>query len=380
MEILTAMKKKTKKPLTTKQKWIMGISIALLTGSLYLFINWINKPIPNWRTTLSFDHNRYLVTVDQTYKQHKSSQDYYFLIQIFDFKKNQFLKEIKVDIPEGEDYRSKYLGYGNRYIWFKSPELTALDMLSPDHKELSFAEIKKRIFRKNPGLFTDIIETGIVGEYLTVTNQNGDEFYLNTETFVVIKESPESLREANQKAYSVFQQLPDLIGGDMYASSRSCSKTIDEFTYELKLIDESNRMQFSVFRKSATETAEITVTATDSTQVAIQYGDDFAAVNQTIEKPLEEMRLTSLKFLNALGIAFKNNILVFRYQKSLGRTSDWYIAWFDLKTKSIVKEFPLASKGLNIETEFEELTHWTSLDGKYAFFTIENKAPVRIRL
>lgn len=374
------MKKKTNKALTTKQKWMIGIFMVLLSGGFLLFTNWVSRPTPNWRTTMSFDHDRYLVTVDKTYHQYKSSKDDYFLIQTFDFEKNQFLKEIKVDIPEGEDYRSEYLGFGSRYIWFKSPELTALDMLSADHKELSFAEIKKRICRKNPQLFTDIIETGIEGEYLTVSNQNGDRFYLNMETFAVIKESPESLYNANQKAYSVFQQLPDLTGGDMYSMSSNSSKTIEKFTYELKLIDESNPMQFSVFRKPASESEKITVTATDSTQVAIQNGDEFMTVNQSLEKSPEEIRLTPLKFLNALGLGFKTDLLVFRYQKSLGKTSDWYIAWFDLKTKSIVKEFSLASKGLKVETEFEYLNHWVSIDGKWAFFAIENKVPVRIKL
>src|SRR5215204_471184 len=112
------MKKKTNKALTTKQKWMIGIFIVLLSGGLFLFINWISKPEPNWRTTMSFDGNRYLVTVDKTYYQSKNSKDDYFLIQIFDFKKNEFLKEIKVDIPEEDEYRSTYLGFGHRYIWF----------------------------------------------------------------------------------------------------------------------------------------------------------------------------------------------------------------------------------------------------------------------
>jgi hypothetical protein len=84
--------------------------------------------------------------------------------------------------------------------------------------------------------------------------------------------------------------------------------------------------------------------------------------------------------MNAISLGISNNRFVFRYQKSVDRMAPWYLAWFDLKTNSVIKEVNLASLGMVIKTPMEAISHAVSLDGKWAFFMIANKKPIRFKL
>lgn len=372
------MKPLTKKPLTTKGKWILAITILLLTAIAIGFIYWTSIKLPSWKYVQSFQNNRFLTSVDKTSKHYKSSQEDFFLIHTFDFNTNEYSKVIKIPIENGMAYQSEYMGYSDRYIWLTTPKWTAVDMLSPNHPVLDFEALKKRICSKNPMQFTDVIELAKVENYLKATNQNGDQFFVNLETFVVNKTAPTPYYDTYHKAYSVLDNLPLFIDGSDFSGSFSCVATVDQIDYTLKPIDGNNSLKYSFFSSPNNGPDQISVTVTDSTQAAIQNGTEVTPVPQT--QAVEETRLTDLSFINAVGLGVYKNKFVFRYQKTVDKLSPWYLAWFDLKTKSITKEVNLETKGLKQENTFEYLTHWVSVDGNWAFFTIDQKKPVRIKL
>ncbi len=373
------MSKKQKKPATKKQKLFIILGCMALMAAVMIVLNFVSAKEPKWKYAHSFDNNRYLVCVDKTFKQYKtSSKEYFYLIHIYDFQTNDYLDQIKIPIAEGQDYRSEFMGYSSRYVWLTAPDWTAVDMLSKDKKVLDFAAIKKLICAKNPA-FRDVVEIGKAEDYLKVTNQEGDEYYLNLETFATTKISPEP-HYAYHKEYTILQELPKTFNGDEYSTERDYSITLDKTNYLLRVADENNPLKFSFYSKPATGPEKIAISVTDSTQAVIQDGTEIKPVPQTPLDTVKETSLTSKTFVNAIALGVNNNRFVFRYQKTVGSMSPWYLAWFDLKTKSIVKEINLETKGVKIETQSEYFTSWVSIDGKWAFFGIENKVPVRVKL
>src|SRR3989338_1022290 len=376
------MKPLLKKPLTTKRKWMLAITTLLATGVAIGFIYWASAKEPTWKYVQSFQNNRYLTAVDKTYKRYKGRQDDFFLIHIFDFNTNKYNKAIKIPIPDGMVYRSEYMGYSDRYIWLKMPEFTAVDMLSPNHEILDFTALKKRICSKNPNEFKDVIELAFVEEYLKATNQNGDQFFVNLETFGTTKTAPVPYYDAYHKAWSVPEQLSIFLNGSGYAGNYHCEATVGNTDYNLKPVDENNPIKRSFFSSPNNGPDEISMTLVDSSQAIIQDGSMTVSIPQELTPAavIEETRLTDLTFINAVGLGVVNNRFVFRYQKAMDRMAPWYLGWFDLKTNSVIKEVNLASKGMIIETPQEELSHRVSADGKWAFLIIGQKKPIRIQL
>ena len=374
------MKPLTKKKLTNRGKWLLAITALLGVAVAIGFIYWTSISFPTWKYAQSFQNNRFLTSVDKASKHYKSSQEDFFLIHTFDFNTNKYNDVIKIPIEDGMASQSEYKGYSDRYIWLTTPKWTAVDMLSPKHKTLGFDALKKLICGKNPKQFTDVIELAKVENYLKATNQNGDQFFVNLETFATTQTAPVPYYDAYHKEYSIIDQLPLFITGSGYGENYHCKATVGNTDYNLKPIDEANPIKRSFFSSPNNGPDQISVTVTDSTQAAIQNGTVITPVPQTGAVAVEETRLTELSFINAVGLGVYNNKFVFRYQKTVDAMSTWYLAWFDLKTKSVTKEVNLETKGLKVENGFEVLTHWVSIDGKWAFFTIDKKTPVRIQL
>ncbi len=374
------MKPQNKKPLTTKRKLLIFIAPILIMGVVLVIINRVITKEPTWKYALSFQNNQLLVSVDKTYKQYKNSKEDFFLIHIYDFKTHAYKDKITVPIQEGMDHQSELLGYSDRYIWLTTPSLTAVDMFSPDHQILDFNALKKRICAKNRQQFKDVIELAKVESYLKATNQEGDAFFVNIETFAATQTPPEPFYDFYHKDFTILGELRQYINGNSYPGNIESVATVGSIDYILKPIDETNPLKRSFFSSPNTGPQKITVTVNDSTQAAIQNGAIITTVPQTPAVQKEETRLTGLSFIHAEGLGICNNQFVFRYQKTVISTSPWYLAWFDLKTKTITKEINLESKGLKLELPSDYLKHWVSIDGKWAFFAIENKVPVRIRL
>ncbi|MES2555398.1 MAG: hypothetical protein V4604_04560 [Bacteroidota bacterium] len=376
------MKPLVKKPLTAKNKWLLVITTILAVGVIIGFMYWTSIKAPTWKYVQSFQDNRYLTCVDKTFKKYKNSQEDFFLIHTYDFNTNKYNDAIKVPIPEGLASQSEYIGYSDRYIWISNPYLTAVDMLSPTHEVLDFDALKKRICSKNPGDFKDLLDLKVVEEYMKATNQNGDQFFVNIETFSTSQTPPVPYYDAHHKIYSVTDQLPLFLPGSDYSERYHCEATLGNIDYNLKPIDENNPIKCSFFSSPNNGPDQIKVTLTDSSRAAIQDGTTtvITPIPQTQAVAPEETRLTDQSFINAIGLGIVNNRFVFRFQKSIDRQSPWYLGWFDLKTKSVIKEVNLASKGMVIETPQQELFHRVSLDGKWAFFTIDQKKPIRIQL
>jgi len=372
------MKKSKKKPPTKKQKLMILLGGIVFAGIIIVVINLFSYTEPTWKYAQSFENDRYMVCVEKGYKQYKTNREDFFTIHIYDFQTNDYQDQLKIPIPDGQENRSEYLGYSNRYVWLKAPDLMVVDMLSKDKKMLDFVAVKKLICAKNPE-FRDVIEIGKAEDHLKVTNQEGDEYYLNLETFATSKNPPKPYYSYH-KEYTILEELPKTFNGDEYATEKDYSITIDKTTYLFHEVGDNHSLKFSFYSRPANGPEKITVTVTDATQAFIQDGAEFQPIPQTQIEVVKETSLTSKSFLNAFAFGVSNNRFVFRYQKTVGSTSPWYLAWFDLKTNSIVKEINLETKGIKIETQSEYLTSWVSIDGKWAFFGIQDKVPVRIRM
>lgn len=374
------MKPLKKKPLSTKGKWMLAITTLLAVGATIGFIYWISSKEPSWKYVQSFQNNRFLTSVDKTSKRYKSSQEDFFLIHIYDFNTNTYNEALKVSIENGMANQSEYKGYSDRYIWLTTPQWTAVDMRSADHSILDFATLKKRICGKNPQQFKDVIELAEVEGYLKATNQNGDAFFVNLETFATTQTAPKPFYDVYHKDYSILDQLPLFTIGSYYSENFHFVATVNQTDYDLQPINENNPIKRSLFSSPNNGPDQISVTVTDSTQAVIQNGTVITPVPQTQAVEQEKTRLTDRSFINAIGIAVTNNRFVFRYQKSVDRMAPWYLAWFDLKTNSVIKEVNLAAEGMVIETSLDEISHAVSLDEKWVFFMIANKKPVRFKL
>lgn len=374
------MKSITKKQLSTKGKWMLAITTLLAIGAAIGFIYWTSIKEPSWKYVQSFQNNRFLTSVDKTSKRYKSSQEDFFLIHTYDFTTNTYKEVVKIQIDDNMAFQSEYKGYSDRYIWLTTPQWTAVDMRSADHTILDFATLKKRICGKNPQQFTDVIELFKSEGYLKATNQNGDAFFVNLETFATTQTAPVPFYDVYHKEYSILDHLPSFLTGSSFSGNYTCAATVDKTDYFLKPIDPNNSMKRSFFSSPNNGPEQISITVTDSTQAVIQNGTEITPIAQTPVADQVETRLTKLSFINAVGIGISNNRFVFRYQKSVDRMAPWYLAWFDLKTNSVIKEVNLASKGLVIETPMEAISHAVSLDGKWVFFMIANKKPIRFKL
>lgn len=372
------MQKTQKTPLSTKQKIIVFSSVFLIGITVLSLILWASKKEPTWSYAQSFGNNRLLVCVDKTYKQHKSSKEDFFLIHIYDFQTNDYREAIKVAIADGQDFNSEVLGFSEKYIWLKASDFTAVEIRTGSI--LDFAALKKRICSKNPALFKDVIEMAKVGDYLKATNQEGDEFFLNVETFEVSKDGPKPLYGAFHKQFTVLTELPRLTNDPWYHYQDKSKITLGNTDYVLKPVYEGNRLKRSFFSSMNDGEEEITVSVTDSTQMAIWNGEKVSTLPQEKQPATTEKRLTDQTFINAVGIGIAKNCFVFRYQKKVDPMSAWYMAWFDLKTNSVVREINLETKALKLEENTEFLNHWVSLDGKWVFFAIRERAPVRMKL
>ncbi|HLP53986.1 MAG TPA: hypothetical protein VK151_03120 [Fluviicola sp.] len=373
------MKPFVKKPLTARNKWLLGVTALMAAAVAIGFVYWTSIKEPSWKYVQSFENGRYLTSVDKTFKRAKTTQEDFFLIHIYDFNTNVYQEAVKVPIQKDMAHQAEYKGYSERYIWLTTPEFTAVDMLSPNHEILDFEALKKRICSKNSSDFKDVIELAIVEEYLKATNQNGDQFFVNVETFATTKTAPKPYYEVYHKAWSITPQLPVFLTGSDYSENYYCEATVGNMDYVLKPADENNPIKRSFFSSPHNGPDKISITATDSTQIAVQNGTVITTVNQAPAVKVEK-RLTEKTFINAVGLGVSNNRFVFRYQKSVDRQSPWFLTWFDLKTASVIKEIDLSTEGIVIEKPQEELSHHVSPDGKWAFFTIDQKKPVRIRL
>jgi len=374
------MKSFKKKPLSTKGKWLISFTTLLAVGATIGFIYWISSKEPSWKYVQSFQNNRFLTSVDKTSKRYKSTQEDFFLIHIYDFKTNEYNDALKVPIENGMAYQSEYKGYSDRYIWLTTPQWTAVDMHSADHTILDFATLKKRICGKNPQQFKDVIELAEVEGYLKATNQNGDEFFVNLETFATTQTAPTPFYDVYHKDYSILDQLPLFTTGSYYSENFHFIATVNQTDYDFQPINENNPIKRSLFSSPNNGPDQISVTVTDSTQAVIQNGTVITPVPQTQTVEQVKTRLTDRSFINAVGIGVSNNRFVFRYQKAVDKMAPWYLAWFDLKTNSVIKEVNLATEGIVIETSMDEISHAVSLDGKWVFFMIATKKPVRFKL
>lgn len=374
------MKPRTKKTISNRGKWMLTITALLAIGVTFAVIYWTSQREPSWKYVQSFQQNNCLTSVDKVSKSYKGTQEDFFLIHTYDFATNQYKEVIKIQIEDHMSYQSEYIGFSKRYIWLKTPQWTAVDMVSQDHKILSFENLTKRICAQNPLSFKALINLSILNGYVIATNQMGDQFVLNLETFATDKITSVQYNETFQKSHSLLTQLPSFIGGGRFSENYHYLATVDQIDYILRPVDPNNSFKRSFFSSPTIDDPQISITVTDSTQAVIQNGTEITAVPQTKKIERQETRLTNLAFINATGIGISNNRFVFRYQKTIEHNATWYLAWFDLTTNSIVKEVNLASKGMTIETPMDELSHAVSLDGKWVFFMIATKKPIRIKL
>ncbi|MDH4473822.1 MAG: hypothetical protein QE487_14550 [Fluviicola sp.] len=374
------MKPLTKKSISAKSKLLLAMITLAAVGVTIGIIYWSSTREPSWKYMQSFQQNNCLTSVDKVSKSYKGTQEDFFLIHTFDFATKTYKEVIKIQIEDNMAYQSEYKGYSDRYIWLTTPQWTAVDMRSADHTILDFTTLKKKICGKNPQQFKDVIELAKVEGYLKATNQNGDVFFVNLETFATSQTAPKPFYDVYHKDYSILDQLPSFLTGSRFSENYNCVATVNKTDYILKPIDPTNSIKRSFFSSPNLGDPQISVTVTDSTQAVIQNGTVITSVPQTPTVEQQETRLTNRSFINAIGIGVSNNRFVFHYQKSVDRTAPWYLAWFDLTTKSLVKEVNLASKGMVIETPMEEISHTVSLDGKWVFFMIATKKPIRIKL
>lgn len=374
------MKPRTKKTISNRGKWMLTITALLAVGVTFAIIYWTSQREPSWKYVQSFQQNNCLTSVDKVSKSYKGTQEDFFLIHTYDFATNQYKEVIKIQIEDHMAYQSEYKGYSDRYIWLTTPQWTAVDMLSEDHKMLDFATLKKKICGKNPQRFKDVILLEKVEGYLKATNQDGDQFFVNLETFATNQIAPKPFYDVYHKNHSILNQLPAFLNGSRFSENYHYLATVDKTDYILRPVDPNNSFKRSFFSSPTVDDPQISITVTNSTQAVIQNGTEITAVPQTKTIETQETRLTNLTFINATGIGISNNRFVFRYQKTIDHNAAWHLAWFDLTTNSIVKEVNLASKGMAIETPMDELSHAVSLDGKWVFFMIATKKPIRIKL
>lgn len=364
-----------KSPRTTNSKWLFA-GLALITVGIaigFVFFQRSDKKL-SWESAQSFKNNRFLVSVEKTTAQNKNATEDLFLVHIYDFTTNQYLEDLKIPIAADMAYQSEYIGFSNHYLWLKTPDMIAVDMLSPNHSILAFNDLKKQICSQNPEDFKDLIDLVKVDNYLKATNQNGDQFFVNLETFKTTKIAPVGYYYSYHKSYTIMDQLPKFIPGSQYTKNFYVA-SVGTTDYRLKVTGEPNSIKRTFFSLPNDSTYQVLkVSAADSIRNA------HGAVPHVVTISPKEKPLTDLSFIRAVGLGVSNNQFVFRYKKVADKTAPWYLAWFDLKTNSVSKEINLESKGLKPETASDTLSHWISIDGKWAFFAISNKTPVRIQL
>jgi|GEM_PF-5346474 len=375
------MKNSKRPPISTKRKWISLLATAVLLGVVGAIIYVASQKEPSWKYTQSFKNNTLLTSVEKASKQYKSSKDDFFLIHCYDFNSNTYLEAIKIPIKKGLESQAEYMGYSDRYIWLTTPEWQAVDMKSKGKTVLDFKTISGKICKNNPSQFSEVISLSKVENYLKATNQNGDEFFVNLTSFQTTQKAPIPYYDAYHLDYSLLDQLPE----NVQLTTRSFTDfyaEIDSFEYSLKPISENNPFQRSFFKNRVNEAESIQLTATDSTQVLVKNGNQIISVDQVNanDKSNQETRLSSLTFINAIGIGIYQTTFVFRYQKSTLKTAAWHLAWFDLNSNKVIKEINLETKNLKLEETDEALLHRVSIDGKWVFLMIPEKKPVRIKL
>lgn len=375
------MKNSKRPPISTKRKWISFLAAAVLLGIVGAIIYVVSQKEPSWNYTQSFKNNSLLTSVEKASKQYKSSKDDFFLIHCYDFNSNTYLEAIKIPIKKGLASQAEYMGYSDRYIWLTTPEWQAVDMKSSNKTVLDYKTISSKICKNNPSQFSEVISLSKVENYLKATNQNGDEFFVNLTTFQTTQKAPTPYYDAYHVAFSLLDQLPE----NNKLTTRSFTDfyaEIDSVEYSLKPISANNPFQRSFFKNRVSEAETIQLTATDSTQVLIKNGNQIISVDQVTasDKSNQETRLSSLTFINAIGIGIYQNTFVFRYQKSTLKTAAWYLAWFDLNSNKVIKEINLETKNLKLEETDEAPSHRVSIDGKWVFLLIPEKKPVRIKL
>ena len=373
------MKNSKRPPISTKRKWIMLLTVAVLLGIVGTIIYVASQKEPSWKYSQSFKNNTLLTSVEKASKQYKSSKDDFFLIHCYDFNSNTYLEALKIPIKKGLESQAEYMGYSDQYIWLTTPEWQAIDMKSGNKTVLDFKAISNKICKNNPSQFSEVISLSKVENYLKATNQNGDDFFVNLTTFQTTQKAPIPYYNAYHLEYSLLDQLPE----NNNLTTRSFTDfyaEIDSVEYSLKPISENNPIQRSFFKNQAHEAKTIQLSATDSTQVLIKNGNQIISVDQANDQSNQETRLSSLTFINAIGIGIYQTTFVFRYQKSTLKTAPWYLAWFDLNSNKVIKEINLETKDLKLEKTDEALSHRVSIDGKWVFLLIPEKKPVRIQL
>lgn len=363
---------------TTKNKWIYFLLILITLGIAigFVFSGSPEKKEISWKSAQSFHDNRLLTSVEKVSQQSKSKNERedFFLVHTYDFRTNKYMEDIIVPIQADMAYQSQYIGYSNHYLWLKTPNMVAVDMLSRNHPILDFDELKKRICKQNPEQFKDLIDLVKVDNYLKATNQNGDQFFVNLETFKTTEIAPVGYYYSYHKSYAILDELPKFISGSQYTKNFYVA-SVGNTDYRLKLTGEANSIKRTFFSLPNDSTYQVLkVSAEDSARNAA------GAVPHVVTISPKEKALTNLSFIHAVGLGVNNNQFIFLYKKIAAKTSPWYLGWFDLKTNSISKEVDLESKGLKLENDTDSLAHWVSIDGKWAFFTLENKIPVRIQL
>jgi hypothetical protein len=355
--------KPKKKISRTRQLIILAASLVVAIVVIAV-VKVASAKQPDWKYTHSFRDGRIVCSIDKTYKQYKRSKEDFFLVHCYDFNEKKFLDPVRVDIADGQEYRSEYLGCSKRYVWLKAPELTAVDMESPNFDVLDLAALTKKICEANSTIFKSVLETGIEEDHLTVTNQDGDKYYLNLSTFKVTQDRGNNFYAYNPD-FTILQDLPKTLQENaLFGEVNSFGFDTDAKTqYILQPVNAANPVKSTLF--SSPIPPERIVTLNDP---------------QPEEPPkVEPERITDLSFLNAKGIGLSGKQFLLVCQKTVAQDGPWFFVRFNLESGS-AQWTDLAKEGLKFGDKFEAFTHGISPDGKWLYFFIGKQAPVRIEL
>lgn len=378
------MKTPKRKPLTTNRKALVYSFAIVMCGIIAFVLYDASIHYPSWKYVQSFQHNSLLTSVEQTGWQGKNTRRDFFRIHCFDFRTNEFLAPFEVSIRKDGSSQSEYVGFSERYIWLKTPELTAVDMRSPKRTILRYADLSQRIRQHNPAAFKEVIGLSVVEGYLKATNQDGDEYFVNVTTFATTQQRPMPYYDAWHADYTITPQLP-------LTADPTSSFTVpyyvfhaDKMIYMLYPVSDDNQVQFTFHCMPEEEQRPptIVVSTTDSTQVLVTSGDSIVPVKQVmcISDMVQFERMTPRTFVNAVGIGIRNRSFVFYYQKKAVPSAPWFLAWFDLDRKTISKEIDLSQKGLAYRKATDYLSHRVAMDGSYVYFFMGIYPPMRIAI